>query len=159
MIDISIKSNIEEIDKHLKDLKYFFPNLVRKIFSDFATKTKRELKKANTLGTKSGVFKSSFISYVKKQDLSLVITVGGKSKQEKAHNKIIANVAESGANIIAVKKPSLAFINERGILVRPKKVVIRPKPFFERTYNMMLRKLDGIINSVAEKLIKKELEK
>jgi hypothetical protein len=154
-MEFNLKSNYEEVDAYFKRLGYYFPELARTVLRTITNEMKKAVKKNNTYRKRTGSFESSIYSKVVINKLWAKVGIRYKSGRKEAENLIKANVSSVGANIYPKNETGKLVFKINDSWVRTKKVEVRPRPFFEKSYESVLNRVNEIIIGIANKLMSK----
>lgn len=155
MFEVNIKEGVNTVDNDLKNLGVFIKDLTKKILLGIGSEMIKVVKKNNTYS--KGVNKALYRIY-DKENHYVKVSVSGSKKRGGYINKIKANVIESGATKVPKKGNYLAFKTKEGNWIRTKKAVIKPKPFFQASYESVIARVDSLIQTIANKLFNKEFK-
>jgi hypothetical protein len=155
-IKLSLQTDFDKIDDVLKAHNLFFEKLEQKGLQAIGAQMVKDVKKANPYKTKG--LNQGFYYVTNKQNKTTKVSVSGSQRKGGPTQKIKAAVAEVGAIKSAIRSKYLIF-KYNGTWWRSKKAVVKPRPFIEQSYINTSKNIDSILQTVANKWYKKEVEK
>lgn len=155
MFELNIKESVNTVDKDLKTLGIFIKDLTKKILLGVGSEMVKVVRKNNIYS--KGVNKALYRVWDKDKQY-VKVSVSGAKKRGGYINKIKANVLESGATKKPKRAKYLMFKTTDGKWIRTKQVTIKAKPFFVKSYESVISRMDNLIQNIANKLFKKEFK-